>query len=39
MIRALQGHRSVIRQIVERKYRSRQFDDGDKLVIGLEDVP
>ena len=39
MIRALQGHRSVIRQIVERKYRSRQFDDGEKLVIGLQDVP
>ena len=39
MIRALQGHRSVIRQIVERKYRSRQFSGEDKLIIGLEDVP
>jgi hypothetical protein len=39
IIRALQGHRALIRQIVERKYRTRQFSREDKLIIGLEDLP
>jgi hypothetical protein len=39
MISALQRHRSVIRQVVERKYRTRQFNSEDKIIIGLEDLP
>jgi hypothetical protein len=39
IIRALQGRRALIRQIIEHKYRTRQFSGEDKLVIGLEDLP